>query len=265
MPSMVIPLLRNEIAKATRTKLPYFGFLAVSLVCLLTLFITKEAGNAEGHNAWGYVSLSMQLVFTDIGLIFIAIFSAMLIAEETGFGTARTVLSCPVLRWEFYLAKVLTGLLYVLIMSIISLGISVCLGLLNYQFGDVSDSMGLIYGTKEILGNFLMALFLSWIPLAAVVTYGVFISTIVRRPGQAVAVTIGTIYVIDFTKHIMKIDSYIFTRYIGFPWRTFNQVAQGVNYQWSPEVWKMISLSLVYCFITFVAGLAIFAKRDLNG
>ncbi len=28
----------------------------------------------------------MQLVFTDIGLIFIAIFSAMLIAEETGFG-----------------------------------------------------------------------------------------------------------------------------------------------------------------------------------
>ncbi|MHC4949755.1 MAG: hypothetical protein ACYTEU_02035, partial [Planctomycetota bacterium] len=107
-------------------------------------------------------------------------------------------------------------------------------------------------------------LFLSWIPLAAIVTYGVFISTIVRKPGQAVAVTIGTIYVSDFTKHIMGIDSYIFTRYIGFPWRVVNQIAQGVDYQWSPEVWKMVAMSVIYCFITFIAGLAIFAKRDLN-
>ncbi len=265
MPNMVIPLLRNEIAKAIRTKLPYFGFFAASLVCLLAFVVTKETANAENLNAWGYLSLSMQLVFTDIGLIFIAIFSAMLIAEETGFGTARTVLSAPILRWEFYLAKVLTGLLYAGVMLIISLAISICLGLLNYQFGDVADSMGLIYGQKEVFGNFLLAFFLSWIPLAAVVTYGVFVSTIVRKPGQAVAVTIGTIYMIDFTKHIIGVDSYIFTRYIGFSWRVFNQVAQGVDYQWSPEVWKMVTMSLIYCFITFTAGLTIFAKRDLNG
>jgi len=65
--------------------------------------------------------------------------------------------------------------------------------------------------------------------------------------------------------NIIGIDSYIFTRYIGFSWRIFNQIAQGVDYQWSPEVWKMITMSLIYCFITFVAGLTIFAKRDLNG
>ncbi len=263
MPNMVIPLLRNEITKAVRTKLPYFGLFAVSLVCLLAFVVTKET-TRENLNAWGYVSLSMQLVFTDIGLIFIAIFSAMLIAEETGFGTARTILSAPVSRWEFYVAKVLTGLLYAAITSIVSLGISVCLGLLNYKFGDVSDSMGLIYGQKEVLGNFLLAFFLSWIPLAAVVTYGVFISTIVKKSGQAVAVTIGTIYIIDFTKHILGIDSYIFTRYIGYSWRTLNQVAQGIPCQWSPELWRMIDISLIYCFITFVAGLTIFVKRDLN-
>ena len=151
MPNMVIPLLRNEIAKAVRTKLPYFGFFATSLVCLLAFVVTKEAANAENLNAWGYLSLSMQLVFTDIGLIFIAIFSAMSIAEETGFGTARTVLSAPVLRWEFYMAKVLTGLLYAGIMLIICLAVSICLGLVNYQFGDVVDSIGLIYGKRKYL------------------------------------------------------------------------------------------------------------------
>ncbi len=264
MSSMVMPLLRNELTKVVRTKLPYFGLFAAFLICVLAYIVTKET-NTENLNAWGFVSLSMQLVFTDIGLIFIAIFSTMLIAEETGFGTARTILSTSILRWEFYLAKVLTGMLYTGVMLITALAVSICLGLLNYKFGDVADSMGLIYGQKEVMRNLTLAFFLSWIPLAAVVTFGVFVSTIVRKPGQAVAVTIGTIYVIDFTKHIIGIDSYIFTRYIGFSWRVFNQVAQGVDYQWSPEVWKMITMSLIYCFITFATGLTIFAKRDLNG
>lgn len=261
---MVVPLLRNEIAKAVRMKLPYFGFLAIALVCVLAFLITDEVTDSGYLNAWGYVSLSMQLVFTDIGLIFIAIFSAMLIAEETGFGTARTVLSTPVMRWEFYLAKVLMGLLYAGLLLLIALVVSVCLGMVNYQFGAVTDSMGLIYGQKEVVINFFIALFLSWIPLAAVVTYGVFISTIVRKPGQAVAVTIGTIYVIDFTKHIIGVESYIFTKYISFPWQVFSQLAQGVDYQWAPEVWKMITMSLVYFLITFTVGLVVFARRNLN-
>jgi len=265
MANMVIPLLRNEIAKATRTKLPYFGFLVISILCVLIFVVTGASLDGETLNAWGYTSLSMQLVFTDIGLIFIAVFASMLIAEETAFGTARAVLSSPVLRWEFYVAKVLTGLLYAMVMSIISLIISTCLGAVNYQFGDVADSIGLIYSNKEVLVNFLMAFFLSWIPLAALVMYGIFVSTIVWKSGQAVAVTIGTIYLIDFTKHIIGVDSYIFTKHIGFSWQIFNQVAQGVDYQWTPQVWHMITMSLVYCFVMFAAGLVIFSRRDLNG
>lgn len=265
MSNMIIPLLRNEIAKAMRMKLPYFGFIVISILCILIFVVTGQMMDGETLNAWGYTSLSMQLVFTDIGLICIAVFSSMLIAEETAFGTARAVLSSPVLRWEFYAAKVLTGLLYAVVMSIISLIISACLGSWNYEFGDVADSIGLIYSNKEVLVNFLTAFFLSWIPLAALVMYGIFVSTIVRKSGQAVAVTIGTIYLIDFTKHIVGIDSYIFTKYIGYSWQVFNQVAQGVDYQWSPQVWKMITMLLVYCFVMFAAGLVIFSRRDLNG
>jgi ABC-type transport system involved in multi-copper enzyme maturation permease subunit len=265
MNNMVIPLLHNEIAKAARTKLPYFGLMVTSVLCFLIFVVTGAVLDGETLNAWGYTSLSMQLVFTDIGLIFIAVFASMLIAEETAFGTVRAVLSSPLLRWEFYTAKVLTGLLYAVVMSVVSLVISACLGSVNYQFGDVADSMGMIYANKEVLLNFIMAFFLSWVPLAALVMYGIFVSTAVRKSGQAVAVAIGTIYLIDFTKHIVGIDPYIFTRYIGFSWRIFNQVAQGVDYQWSPEVWKMIAMSLIYCFVMFAGGLVIFSKRDLNG
>jgi len=265
MPNIVLPLLHNEITKVTRTKLPYFGLFGASLVCLLVFAVAGEVGSGETFNAWGYVGLSMQSVFADVGLIFIAIFSAMLIAEETGFGTARLVLSSPVLRWELYLAKVLMGLLYMLVMFVTSLVLSIFLGSLKFQFGNITDSVGLIYGVKEVIGNFLLAFSLDMMPMAALVMYGVFISAIARKSGQAIAVVIGTIILIETAKHFIDIGPYVFTTYRGFSWGIFHHIAQGVDYQWLPEIWKMIIVSLIYCFVTFAAGLAIFSKRDLNG
>jgi ABC-type transport system involved in multi-copper enzyme maturation permease subunit len=105
---------------------------------------------------------------------------------------------------------------------------------------------------------------LSWIPLSALVMYGLLISTLVRSPGAAVAVGISTLFIIDFTKHLAGLDPYIFTRYINFPWLTLQQIAQGMDYQWRPEVWKMITLSGVSAVVTFAAGLILFVRRDLN-
>jgi hypothetical protein len=66
-------------------------------------------------NAWGYLAFSMQLVFTDLGPIFIINFAAMLLSQETGTGTIRAALAAPVHRWELYAAKAAVGLLYMLV------------------------------------------------------------------------------------------------------------------------------------------------------
>ena len=121
MRSQVPALLRNEIAKAARRKLPYFGLFGGGLVCGLTYIVADELSAADTANAWGYVSLSMQLVFTDIGLIFVLVFSALLMADETRSGTIQVALAAPVYRWEFYVAKVVAGLLYMVVMSTLSL------------------------------------------------------------------------------------------------------------------------------------------------
>jgi ABC-type transport system involved in multi-copper enzyme maturation permease subunit len=94
--------------------------------------------------------------------------------------------------------------------------------------------------------------------------YGILISTIVRTPGAAVAVGISTLFVIEFTKHLVGLDPYIFTRYITYSWLNLQRLAQGMDYQWRPEVWKMIELSGVSAAVTFVIGLIIFVRQDLN-
>jgi ABC-2 type transport system permease protein len=257
-------LLRNEIAKAARRKLTYFGLFMVGLLCAIIYFIGGQLSDAATANAWGYVAFSMQMVFTDIGPIIIITFAAKLVADETGAGTIRAALAAPVHRWELYLAKAVTGLLYMIVLSTAALLFSAALAKIHYRFGVVGDSAGVVYSRSQVMQQFLLSYAFSWIPLIALVMYGLLISTVVRNPGAAVTVGISSLYLVDFTKHLMGLDPYIFTRYITYSWLNLLQIAQGMDYQWRPEVWKMIELSGVSAAVTFVAGLIVFVRQDLN-
>jgi ABC-type transport system involved in multi-copper enzyme maturation permease subunit len=264
MRSQFISLLQNELTKAARRKLPYFGLFTVGLGCLIIFFVAGQISESATANAWGYVAFSMQLLSSDILPIFVVVFASMLVAEETGTGTIRAALAAPVYRWELYLAKAVAGLFYMIILSSAGLAFSTGMACIHYHFGAVTDSVGVVYSRGRAFHEFLTADSLSWIPLSGLVMYGLVVSTLVRSPGAAVAVAICTLTVIDFTKHLLGLDAYIFTRYITYPWLTLKQIAQGMDYQWRPEVWHMLTLSSISALVTFLAGLVVFVKRDLN-
>jgi ABC-type transport system involved in multi-copper enzyme maturation permease subunit len=264
MHSRFLPLLRNEITKAGRRKVPYFGIGAIGLLCVIIYAFAGQVSSAASANAWGYVAISMELVFNDLGPIFILMFSAMLLSEETGTGTIRAALAAPVYRWEFYLAKAVVGLLYMLAVSLAALVFSAALARIHYQFGAVGDAMGIVYTPGRAVRELLLGIVLSWIPLGALVMYGLLISALVRSPGAAVSAAIATFFISEFAKHLVGLDPYLFTKYLGHSWVTLQQLAQGLDYQWRPAVWKMLGLSLAYGTAAFGAGLAVFVREDLN-
>ena len=264
MASQFGPLLRNEIAKAARRTLPYFGIFTLGLLSVIVYFAGGQLGNGATTNGWGYVGFSMQMLFSDLGPILIVSFSARLVAEETGTGTIRAALAAPVHRWEFYLAKAVTGLLYMIIFSAAALLFTLALAGIHYRFDAVGDSFGIVYGRGQALQQLLVSFALSLIPLSALVMYGLLISTLIRTTGAAVSVGITTLVIIDFTKHLVGLDPYIFTRYIDCPWLNLQQIAQGMDYQWLPETWKMVALSGVSAVVAFSAGLIVFVRQDLN-
>ena len=265
MSSPFLRALENEIAKAARSKIAWFGLAVSGALCSIVFAVSRQVLPGAASNAWGFMTLSMQLVFTDIGLIFVIVFGAMLIAEETRSGTIRSVLTCPIHRSEFYAAKAAIALLHAVLLSLVVLAVSAGLAGLRYGFGPVADDLGVVYGRGEVLENFLLACFLSWVPLAAMAMYALLVSTLIEGSGAAVAVGIGSVYLIDFTKPLLGIDRYVFTRYIGYPWQVMHQVAQGVDYQWQPEVWRMAALCGASALVAFALGLGVFVRRDLNG
>jgi ABC-type transport system involved in multi-copper enzyme maturation permease subunit len=264
MNSQFLPLLRNEVTKALRRKLPCFGIVAIGLGCVIAYFVGGRLSGAASANAWGYLAFSMQLVSADICPIFVIVFAALLLSEETGTGTIRAALAAPVHRWELYLAKATVGLLYMIVLSAAALLFSIALAKIHYDFSAVGDSYGTVYGRGRAMQEFLLGYALSWIPLGALVMYALFVSVIVRTPGAAVAVGISTLFIIDLTKHLVGLDPYFFTRYIEYSWNLLQQFAQGMDCQWQPEVWKMMELSCAYGLVAFGVGLIIFVRKDLN-
>ena len=134
----------------------------------------------------------------------------------------------------------------------------------RYGFGAVSDSFGVVFGRGTMVKAFVAGSGLSLVPLCALVVYGLFISTVVRSAGAAIAVCISSIYLIDFTKHLLHFDAWVFTKYINYPWVILQSAAQGVDFQWQPEAGRALLLCGAYTICLFAAGLVIFVREDLN-
>ena len=128
----------------------------------------------------------------------------------------------------------------------------------------VGDSYGVVYGRNRALKELLVGYGLSWMPLSSLVMYALLVSTLIRSQGAAVAVATSLLFLIEFTKHLVGLDPYIFTRYITYSWLTLLEFAQGMDYRWCPEVWRMIALSGGSGVVIFGTGLIVFVRQDLN-
>lgn len=256
-------LLRNEVSKTVRTRFLWTSIAAVGFLCVI-MFLTIRRDDIGEMNGWVYVGLVMQGVFSEVGLILVAVFSAMLLAEETATGTIRTALTAPIRRGEFFLAKAGIGLLYMILVSLFALLLSLALAAFKYKFGPITDSAGLIYGTAEVVGNLALTYVLSWVPMGALVVFGLCMSALTTRSGPAIGLTVGSIILVESLKHFVEIGPYLFTQYMGASWVVFHEVGQGVDYQWLPGMWRVIAVCGAYVVVCFVVGMWRFCRRDMN-
>ncbi len=252
---------RVELIKALRTKRTYAGPLLVLLV--VAGAVLRQPVLHDGISDYSYIVYATRLALHLLGFAVLLIYCAGLIAIERESGSLRQVLTRPLLRHEYLLAKLLHAMTYVLLLTAVtgfaSWGIALGLGDVN----GVIYGGDLIHTNEEMLRAYILGAALSLAPLWAAAAYALLISTIVRPPIAAALIALPGVVLIDMIKYRAGIAPLVFTTYLEAPLQVFADYADGLSGRW----WPMARDCLVYSAVAFggftAAAAAVLHRRDL--
>lgn len=253
-----------EFEKIVRRK-----FSIILLVLLILFQIALAVGgyqikmkNMELGTGFQVSAFSIQFVLQIMTLIILAM-SSISLAGEISSGTVKTVLARNIKRRDFIIGK-FTALFFTSVMVLLLIYL---LGLVAGQFSgglvSLKDGDYLMCSAGRLAGSYFISFVLFIPPLVALISFGIFISVIVRGAGGAVGTGIISFLVLQMLSQLDRIDKYLFTRYLTLPMDNFSKLTEGIFLSQKSSVYWNLGVSTTYTAIFLSLSVLIFCKKDL--
>ena len=249
-----------ELAKALRYKPTYAGpFLVIVAVLLTTL---QRPPVADGRSDYAFIGLATAQALNVVGLLAVLVYVGTLISAEVQNGSIRGMLTRPLPRHEYVLAKLLHAITYVAVLTAVC---GVCSWIVVLAMGEmngVSYGGDLLHSGNSMITAYLGGALWALVPLSTVAAYALCVSALFRRPLVAAGLAVGGWLVLEFIKYPLGIDFAFFSAYIESPWAVFIARAEGLPASWVHELRNCLFTS-VPALVLFTAG-AVLAMRNRN-
>ena len=271
MPGRIIRAFHNELIKAGSMKFLYLGLLLCAMLpyfCSLGFQHVTEEGELTG---FAFLANSVQVAVTSLIPIFILIYASTLIAWETSYGRYRDLLSRPLSRSEFLLAKILVGAFYLLCLLAVNLIAGLLMAKAKYGFHPLKDGDMVLVTRLRFLATLCIGYFFVLFPLAAILAFGFLVSTLSRSLVGALGFSLGLYIGVEPFKFLIslgsvRLDHFLFSSYLDEPFKVLTNLAVGIDISWNiPEIHRCAGFSLIPLILFFGLSFAIFLRRDLNG
>ncbi len=207
-------------------------------------------------------AFSIKTTLQILALIFMLLASITL-AEEVTSGTVNLVLSRGVKRFEFIVGKFLS-LFFISITVIVLvhiLGLFLCSVLAG--LGPLMEGEYLVFSSKKLFTNFGISLLLTIPPLIALISFGIFISAIVKESGWSVGTGIIALFLLQILSQFEQVQRYLFSYYLFLPVNNITRLTQGIFIDWADDVYWLFGVSSGYILIFIGLSISLFNKRDL--
>ena len=264
---------RWELRKLAAQKRTYLGF-AIALVVPVFFVIAEHFNQHHGHGGdsiffseitqSGLVTpvLSLILASTFFLPLSTALVCGDIVANEDGNGTLKTILTRSVDRGQVFAAKVLAAFAYAAAAVFLAAFVATVAGVASWGFNDIVSLSGTVVPPGEALLLIFAANACYLIPIAAIVSIGVLLSTVTRNSAAAVVGTLAVTLVLALIPIIPGLEGarpYLLT--------TEYNAWQGLLR--TPTDWSPILHSLWVCALYAVPSLfaayLVFLRRDVAG
>jgi ABC-2 type transport system permease protein len=225
----------------------------------------------HGENIFATQITHSGLATPVLMLLFLSVFMLPLIASlvagdivaaEDGNGTLKTILTRSVDRGQVFAAKALAALTYATIAVFLSAAVATAAGVAAWGFNSITTYSGSVVSSSEGLLLVFAANACYLIPLFAVASIAVLLSTVTHNSAAAVVGAVGITILLAIVGQIPGIEGIK-------PYLLTEQYEAWHGLLRTPTNWSPILHSLWVCALyagpALVAGYLVFLRRDVAG
>lgn len=267
----VATIYRWELLKLRAQKRTFLGLGAAVLVPVIFIVALAANGNGPDEVPFGrYVTETglatppVLLLFSSIWLfpLIVALVAGDIVANEDGNGTLKTILTRSADRHQIFVAKLLASFSYAVAALLLFAGTGLLLGCLRYGL----DPLTSLSGTPIEVGRGLLllgaALLAYLLPVFAVASIALLLSTVTRNSAAAVVGTLMFSLVLQIVGIISGLESVR-------PYLLSTQFDAWQGLLRDPIDWAPIARSAWVCSLyaipSLTAALLVFMRRDVTG
>jgi len=268
-----LTIWRWELRKLISQKRTYLG-LAIGMVFPLLFVVAQHLRHHHGHEGGniffaqitqsGLATPVLTLLFEGAFFLPLAVVlvAGDIVATEDGNGTLKTILTRSVDRGQVFAAKTLAALTYAAVVVFVSAIVATIAGVASWGFNHVTTFSGSVVPPGEALLLVLAANACYLIPIAAVVSIGVLLSTVTHNSAAAVVGTLAVTLVLALIPVIPGLEG-------AKPYLLTTEYNSWQGLLRTPTDWGPILHSLWVCALYAVPCLTgaylVFLRRDVAG
>ena len=267
----VAAIYRWELRKLRAQKRTFLGFgMAVVVPIIFVVALELSKGGPDDVPFGRYVRETglaippVLLIFGSIWLfpLIVALVAGDIVANEDGNGTLKTILTRSVDRQQVFIAKALAAVTYGLVALLLFAGVGLLLGGLRYGLHPLTSLSGTRIPTGRALELMAAALGAYALPVIAVAAIALLLSTVTRNSAAAIvgALMISLLMqLVGIISGLAAIRPYLLSTQFDAWQGLLREPAD-----WAPIV-RAAWVSALYAVPAFIAGLAVFVRRDVAG
>jgi ABC-2 type transport system permease protein len=262
---------RWELRKLRSQKRTYLGLGAAALVPLIFIVALLSSSGGPDEVPFGRYVRETGLAIPLVGLFFSSIWlfplitslvAGDIVASEDNHGTLKTILTRSTERWQIFVAKLLAAVSYAFVALVIFVGVGLVLGGLIWGFDPLRSLSGTTIGTGRAMLLIGAAALAYLVPMIAVATIALLLSTVTHNSAGAV---VGTL-ILSFMMQLLAIISGLdFMR----PYLLSEQFDSWQGLLREPTDWAPIGhaawVSACYAVPATLWAFLAFVRRDVAG
>jgi ABC-2 type transport system permease protein len=270
----VATVLRWELFKLRHQKRTYLGLgmaIIVPILFVVAIHLRRHSERGGGGFAFSdYVDksgLAIPLVILLFGAIWLfpliaALVAGDIFASEDHNGTLKTILTRSLERWQLFAGKALAATAYAVVAIFLCGTVGVLAGSLQSGFNPLQSLSGTIVSAPKALELVYVSLVIYLIPIAAVVSIGLLLSTVTHNSAAAV---VGTLMVsllfqlIGILPGLGSLQPYLLSTQFN-AWQGLLRTP----IDWTPII-RALWVCALYGSAAMGASFLVFVRRDVAG